>query len=235
MTKAETARILAILKAAYPHSFKEMSGPDAEAMLNLWAMQFEADSVDLVAAAVKALISSRQAGYSPTIGEVKAQMQRLTAKEELSEAAAWALVSKACANGIYGYREEFAKLPEAVQRAVGAPEQLKAWAMMDEDTVESVVASNFKRSYRADQERQKENEMLPKEVKDMLSGVADQMRIEKPPEKKPQLLPPKLEPMRKPENLPEIKKPEQQETSYKAPDFETWERKRQKAMRMLGL
>ena len=235
MTKAETVRILAVLKAAYPHAFKNLTKADAEAMLNLWAMQFEADSADLVAAAVNALISSRQAGYSPTIGEVKAQMQKLTAKEELSEAAAWALVSKACANGIYGYREEFAKLPEAVQRAVGAPEQLKAWAMMDEDTVESVVASNFKRSYRADQERQKENEMLPKEVKDMLSGVADQMRIEKPPEKKPQLLPPKLEPMRKPENLPEIKKPEQQETSYKAPDFETWERKRQKAMRMLGL
>lgn len=235
MTKAETVRILAVLKAAYPHAFKNLTKADAEAMLNLWAMQFEADSVDLVAAAVNALISSRQVGYSPTIGEVKAQMQRLTAKEDLSEAAAWALVSKACANGIYGYREEFAKLPEAVQRAVGAPEQLKAWAMMDEDTVESVVASNFKRSYRADQERQKENEMLPKEVKDMLSGVADQMRIEMPPEKKPQLLPPKLEPMRKPENLPEIKKPEQQETSYKAPDFETWERKRQKAMRMLGL
>ena len=90
---------------------------------------------------------------------------------------AWALVSKACSNGIYGYREEFAKLPPEVQRAVGAPEVLREWAMMESDTVQSVIASNFQKNYRATQERQKELEKLPQNVRDMLAGVAGNLMI----------------------------------------------------------
>ena len=177
MTRVETAQILAILKAAYPHSFKDMSDVDVEAMLNLWTRIFAADRKEEVGIAVDALIATRTAGYSPTPGEVKEQIHKLKQKEELDEMAAWALVSKACANGIYGYKEEFAKLPPAVQNAVGAPEQLRAWAMMEADTVESVIASIFQRNYRARQARDKENEKLPPNVQDFVGGLADKLRL----------------------------------------------------------
>ena len=177
MTRVETAQILAILKAAYPHSFKDMSDVDVEAMLNLWTRIFSADQKEEVGVAVDALIATRTAGYSPTPGEVKEQIRKLKQKEELDESAAWALVSKACANGIYGYKEEFAKLPKAVQDAVGAPEQLHAWAMMDADTVESVVASNFQRNYRTRQARDREMEKLPPNVQNFISGLADSLRL----------------------------------------------------------
>ena len=177
MTKEETVKILAILKAAYPHSFKDMTKLDAEAMVNLWARMFAAESPEEVGVAVDALIATRTAGYSPTPGEVKEQIRKLKQKEELDESAAWALVSKACSNGIYGYKEEFAKLPKAVQDAVGAPEQLRAWAMMDADTVESVVASNFQRNYRTRQARDREMEKLPPNVQNFISGLADSLRL----------------------------------------------------------
>ena len=177
MTKQEVNEMLAILKAAYPHSFKDMTKADAQAMLNLWARMFEADSRMEVSAAVDALIASRTVGYSPTIGEIKEQMQRLRKHDDLDESAAWALVSKACQNGLYGYREEFAKLPPDVQAAVGQPEQLKQWAMMDADTVESVVASNFQRNYRTRQNRKKEQEKLPPSVREMLSGVSERIAL----------------------------------------------------------
>lgn len=177
MTRVETAQILAILKAAYPHSFKDMSDLDVEAMLNLWTRIFAADRKEEVGIAVDALIATRTVGYSPTPGEVKEQIHKLKQKEELDEMAAWALVSKACANGIYGYKEEFAKLPPAVQNAVGAPEQLRAWAMMEADTVESVIASNFQRNYRARQARDRENEKLPPNVQDFIDGLADKLRL----------------------------------------------------------
>ena len=177
MTREDTVKLLSLLKAAYPHSFKDMTKADAEAMLILWQRMFAGDDPALVSAAVDALISSRTVGYSPTPGEVKEQMQRLRKTNELDELSAWALVSKACRNGLYGYREEFAKLPQEVQDAVGAAEQLRAWAMMDTDTVESVVASNFQRNYRASRERQKELEKLPTNVREMLAGLADQLMI----------------------------------------------------------
>ena len=88
------------------------------------------------------------------------------------------MVSKACSNGIYGYREEFAKLPPEVQRAVGAPEQLREWAMMDSDTVQSVVASNFQRNYRASQTRAREQAKLPPNVLQMIAGVSERMMLE---------------------------------------------------------
>lgn len=177
MTREDTVRLLSTLKASYPHSFKDVTKIDAEAMIEVWSRLFAGDPKEEVFAAVDALLSSRTVGYSPTIGEVKEQMQKLKHHDELDELAAWALVSKACRNGLYGYREEFAKLPPEVQKAVGAPEQLRAWAMMDTDSVESVVASNFQRNYRTTQARQKELEKLPENVRNMISGIADKLMI----------------------------------------------------------
>lgn len=171
MDRTETIKILAVMKAAYPHAFKDMTKLDGEAMLSLWERMFRDESYTEVNAAVASLISTRTVGYSPTVGEVKEQIQKLKKHDVLDEGQAWALVSKACRNGSYGYREEFAKLPPEIQRAVGAPEQLKAWAAMDAETVESVVASNFRKTYRTQTERDKETAMLPSEVKQMLAGV----------------------------------------------------------------
>lgn len=177
MTRDETIMILSTLKAAYPHAYKGMSRRDGEALVNLWERQFAGEDPQAVAAAVDALISTRTAGYSITPGEVKEQLQKLRTVNQLSEADAWAMVSKACSNGIYGYREEFAKLPPEVQKAVGRPEQLREWAMMDTEAVQSVVASNFMRSYRTAQQREKEKAMLPQNVQEMLAGVADGMKM----------------------------------------------------------
>lgn len=179
MDRNETAQILTVLKAAYPHSFKGLSKRDANAMIDLWQMMFAADSYEAVNAAVATLISTRKEGFTPTIGEVKERMAfaREQVTGTLSEQEAWALVEKACRNGLYGYQAEFDKLPPEIQRAVGAPEQLKAWAGMDAETVNSVVASNFMRNYRAQAQREKERAMLPPSVLAVLSGVAENMKL----------------------------------------------------------
>lgn len=171
MNREEVLMVLSTLKAAYPHAYKDLTKRDGEALVALWERQFRNDDAQAVSAAVDALISTRTAGYSIVPGEVKEMLSRLRNAQELDSGAAWALVSKACANGIYGYREEFAKLPPEVQRAVGAPEQLRTWAVMDEETVNSVVASNFMKTYRTQRERQKEHEKLPEAVRTLISGI----------------------------------------------------------------
>lgn len=177
MDRQQTGTILSVLKAAYPHAFRDMSRTDGEAMLNLWTMMFTEESYEEVNAAVGALISTRKEGYSPTIGEVKEQIRKLHNRNDLDDSAAWVLVSRACRNSSYHSREEFAKLPPDVQRAVGSPEQLKQWAAMDAETVESVVASNFKRSYRVQAERAAEVSKLPPQIRQMIGGYADSMKM----------------------------------------------------------
>ena len=55
MTLQETATIMDILTAAYPHFYGGKRAPDEKNTLSLWASVFADDDVRLVAAAVKAL------------------------------------------------------------------------------------------------------------------------------------------------------------------------------------
>ena len=51
---------------------------------------------------------------------------------------------------------------------MGAPEVLHQWAMMDADTVNSVCASNFMRSFRVVMQREQDEMALPESVKRLL-------------------------------------------------------------------
>lgn len=96
---------------------------------------------------------------------------------KLTEQEAWELVSKACRNGLYGYKKEFEKLPPEVQRTIRSPDQIRAWAKLDEDTFQGVVASNFMRSFRIQQARDNEFDLLPDEVKKRIRGSDGAMKL----------------------------------------------------------
>ena len=49
---------------------------------------------------------------------------------------------------------------------------------MEGDSVQSVVASNFMRSYKAKVASNKEYQALPNDVKQLISGMADKLSIE---------------------------------------------------------
>ena len=61
-------------------------------------------------------------------------------------------------------------MPPLVQKAVGQPSQLAQWAM-DEDYNESVVASNFMRTYRGEVAREKEHNKLPEKMRGLIESV----------------------------------------------------------------
>ena len=138
---------------------------------------FGTEEYALVAAAVKSLIEGDEHGFPPHIGAVKAKLRLLAGGEEPTEAEVWNLVSKAIRNGLYGAKDEFDKLPPAAQRVVGSPEQLRSWAMMDSETVQSVVASNFQRSYRQIAPREREIAKLPPDVRALIGQTAERLAI----------------------------------------------------------
>ena len=189
MTLEETGVIMDILTTAYPRFYSGPDAPDRMKTLTLWAEMFIHDDVAFVAAAVKAIIGSDEKGYPPHIGAVKAKLRLIIGDGELTEAEAWGIVAKALRNSTYGSREEFEKFPPVIKRIVGNPAQLREWSMMDSETVHSVVASNFQRSYRTILQREREIAKLPPDVKALVGNLKCAHEL---PEKKPDL-PPKPE------------------------------------------
>lgn len=171
MSRKDCVGVLALLQSEYPQSFSKLDDAMMTAKINLWAEMFAEDDPQLVFAAVKALLTSGRE-FAPNIGQIKEKMHQLASPDALTETEAWALVSKACQNGLYGSKAEFDKLPPDVQAAVGSPEMLKQWAMMGEDEVQSVVASNFMRSFKMISRRAKEKALMPPEVKELIGGLA---------------------------------------------------------------
>ena len=171
MTREETLAIMGVLKAAYPTFYKDMRRSEAEGIVDLWSSMFDQEPAQLVAVAVKAHIANDKKGYPPHIGAIKEAIVKLQTPEAMTEQEAWGLVLKALRNGIYGAQKEFDALPPMVQRLVGSPSQLKEWAMMDGDAVNSVVASNFQRSYKVRAASEREFMALPADVR----GVMEQL------------------------------------------------------------
>lgn len=175
MNRKDAAGIMAILQTAYPTYYAKQSAQERMEAVNLWAELFANDPGPVVAAAIKSIIVSSPNPFPPSIGEIKNKMHDLTTPADLSETEAWAMVSKAIRNGIYGYKTEFDKLPPTVQAAVGRAEQLREWAVMDIGEVESVVASNFMRGFKTIQKREREIALIPADVRELLTGVSAAM------------------------------------------------------------
>lgn len=167
MNRAETLKILSVIKAAY----QSFGGSDTTAIINLWQRMLEDEPYELVNAAVMGFISSDTKGFAPVIGQIKAMCIKLMDDESLSEAEAVSLILKAAKNGLYGAREEFDKLPSICQRIVVSPERLADWAKLDEDEVNTVIASNLRRAYVSQAKKDEEIKALPNESKAMLGNL----------------------------------------------------------------
>ena len=157
--------------------YKGLTREDAEDVVDLWHTMFEDEDVLLVINAVKAFIATDEKGFPPHIGAIKTAIRKLTQPDEMTEMEAWGLVRHAIGNGIYGAAKEFEKLPKLIQRLVGSPGQLREWAVMDEETLNSVVASNFQRSYRMRAESEREFMALPSEIWETVGKLADSLAM----------------------------------------------------------
>lgn len=173
MTKREIAELMTIMQANYPDSFRGQSDSVVGAKIALWHEFFKDYPKELVQAAAKAFIANDTKGFMPNIGQINDCIQKISHRDDMTDVEAWECVAKALRNSAYGSQEEFAKLPERIQRLVGSHNQLREWAMMDTETVQSVVASNFQRSFRARRKSDEEFARLPEDVKRVMLGLAD--------------------------------------------------------------
>lgn len=238
MTRQETGIIMDILTTAYPAFYNGRNAPDMRMTVNLWAEMFAEDDVKIVAAAVKALIATDDKGFPPHIGAVKGRIRQISNPDEMTEQEAWAHIAKALRNSSYNAEEEFSKLPPILQDVVHAPQQLREWARMDEATVQSVVASNLQRSFRAKAQSRRDFEALPKDVQALAKTFAAALP-QMPEEPKPAALPPRVRTVedikadmeKTREILMQQAGTKKKSATYTPPTPVDWERQRQDALR----
>lgn len=194
MTREETLTVMGVLKAAYPGYYKDMGRRDAEGVVSLWEAMFADTPAQIVAAAVKAHIATDTKGFPPHIGAIKSAIVKITKPPELemSEMEAWNLVRRAIhgasmedwsrrfRNGVLDPRPSavvnFDALPEVIQRIVGQPERLAEWEKLDSDEIDTVIQSNFMRSFRARTEHEREFLALPTDVRETMKAIGGKMQ-----------------------------------------------------------
>ena len=177
MNLKETTVIMAILKEAYPYYYKDKTKEELITSINLWQEMFTDDDVNLVKAAIKVHISTDTKGFPPVIGQIKNSIHKITQQEEMTEQQAWSLISKAICNSAYNATTEYDKLPKLLQIVAGSPAMLREWSQMDSETVQSVVASNFMRSYKVKASNEKEYQALPNDIKQLMSSLSNKLMI----------------------------------------------------------
>lgn len=164
MIREETVEVIHTICDCYPNFKPE----DLSRTINAWQVMLEEYSCEQVAVALKAYVTSDTSGFAPSVGEIVAKIQLVSQPQELDGMAAWGLVSKALRNGTYGAVEEFNKLPPLVKQAVGMPDNLKNWATSDYQTIETVIQSNFLRTYEVVVKRANEINRMPDNIKSLI-------------------------------------------------------------------
>lgn len=168
MTREETKKVLMSIQAAYPN----FRVPNKTVAVNVWDKALKEYSYSDVSTALMVYIKTNTSGFAPSPGQIIDKIHLADRAAELGENEAWAMVAKAIRRGTYYAGEEFQKLPPAVKKAVGSPDNIRSWAKADEQDTETVIQSNFMRSYRAEIQRRREYVKLPKKLRDMIAEAS---------------------------------------------------------------
>lgn len=174
MNREETKTIIRAMMSSYPN-YKPQNLSET---VDVWQAMLDDVDYKLISIALKSYIRTDRSGFAPSIGQLMDYVSKLTEKESMTDAEAWAVVKKAISNSAYDSVDEFAKLPPVIQRAIGRPNVLKQMALST-DFNEGVESSNFKRTYRALAEKEKEYNKMSADAQ-MLIGKLHQSGYELP-------------------------------------------------------
>lgn len=167
MTREETKVLLKAISTAYPNYKIE----DLKETINLWHLMLGDFEYKDCSLSLQKYIMNDTSGFAPSISHIASgihDIKEIISDEFPTETEAWDLVDKALSNGNYHAQEEYDKLPELIKKTVGSANMIKMWAQVDREELETVVQSNFMRSYRENVKRAKTINRMPTEIKNQI-------------------------------------------------------------------
>lgn len=172
MKMEQFATLVKGMKAVYSDP-KFIADKDA---IMVWYEFFKDDDYMVVQAAIQKYMANNE--FPPTIAGIRKIMNEIINPETgMNEMEAWSLVYKAICNSAYRASEEFEKLPKECQRAIGNPAILREWAGLEIDQVNTVIQSNFMRSYKVERKRSQEMQQLPQSTRNILETLSEKTKI----------------------------------------------------------
>ena len=175
MNHAETAAFLLMMREYYP---RDLTASTVETKVTAWEIVLNDLPFQTAQAALIAFVANDTRGFPPVPGQILDAARKLMDKGDgMSEMEAWALVRKAVSNSGYAAAQEFERLPPMIRSIVHSPNQLRQWGMMDESVFNSVVQSNFLRSYRAKRDSWEAWMMVPSGIRAIAGRVASGMSL----------------------------------------------------------
>ena len=167
MTRDEVKKVLIVIESTFA-TFKVENKTQT---IDVWYSFLKEIPYEVIDYALKAYIATSGSAFAPSIPQLIAMARKPQELTKVDEVSAWRLVRNAIRRSLYYFDEEYAKLPEEVQKVVGEPSQLRDWAMLESETIDSVIQSNFTKRYQAMQKRQTEIEALPESVRGLIGQI----------------------------------------------------------------
>lgn len=171
MIREETQELLLAISSLYPN-FK----PENKTLtIDTWHWALQEYPATAIKGALQIYIKTNNTGFAPSVSQLIGCAYAPMQNEALSEGEAWSLVKKAIQDGGYHAEERFNELPEVVQKAVGSPNMIYQWSQTDSSEVNTVIMSNFQRTYRAELEREQFKEKVPNALSELVMGLAEKV------------------------------------------------------------
>lgn len=174
MTERETAKIIALLREYY----RDTVSTTETAKVKAWHMLLCDYEYADAQRAVLDLAYSYKNDFMPTPARLIETIRSAKAADSLSAQEAWNLVSKAVSRtDWFNPSKQFDALPPEVQRAIGNANMLKEWGMVDVDTFNTVIYSNFLKAFNAQRERDRTRELLSGPAAMEIRDLADKLAM----------------------------------------------------------
>lgn len=171
MTRDETKDLIRSIISLYPN-WKPENLTDT---VNAWHWALEEYPAPAVKAALQIYVKTNNTGFAPSVSQIINGIYKPMEQDTLSEGEAWSMVKKAIQDGGYHAEERFNELPAVIQKAVGSANMIHQWSQTDSDTVNTVIMSNFQRTYKQVVQREQENVRIAPIMSELIGAVEQKM------------------------------------------------------------
>ena len=166
MTRDEVKKIIAVIAATFPN----FDSDDPSTTIDAWSIFLTDYSYQDISMALKIFVTTENSGFAPSPSQLIGMINKTKALTMTTEVEVWREVRQAIRNGIYGSETEFEKLSDTAKKMVGEAGQLREWAMLPSEEIDTVIQSNFKSRFNAMQKRQAELQAMPTEIRNLIAG-----------------------------------------------------------------
>lgn len=173
MTRADAAKLVAIIVTAYPNFDKFKDAQAITSTVDLWATMFDSDDARIVGLAVKKHIATSK--WPPSVAELREIMLEMQRPDLIAPDQAWAAVSDYMHTAGYYAGEHLERvLPPLVARAVEVIGYHNLYEMNRGsygDSKPGMARVAFLQQYTAMYDREKSRAMTPAEITNTIDAI----------------------------------------------------------------